>query len=294
MQLRIAENFRAIFYAPFYAAQALGFYAREGVDLELIGSTVAGDGVSAVLAGAIDLTWGGPMRVIKARDQNPDSPLVCFCEVVGRDPFFLIGKSERSAFRLADLAGLRLATVSEVPTPWMCLQHDLRLNGIDPSKLDRIADRTMAENFAALCKGSLDVSQTFEPFASLALQSGAGRILHAASSRGPTSYTAFIATRDGMARNRAAFAGMARAMAHMRQWLSEHSAEELADVTAPFYPDVAREILVSALRRYGEAGIWACTPDISTAGFARLADSLLSGGFIARPPVYDDCISQVQ
>ena len=153
MRLRIAENFRAIFYAPFYAAQALGFYAREGVDVELIGSAVAGDGVSAVLAGAIDLTWGGPMRVIKARDQNPDSPLVCFCEVVARDPFFLIGRSDRPAFRLADLAGLRLATVSEVPTPWMCLQHDLRLHGIDPASLHRIADRTMAENFAALRDG---------------------------------------------------------------------------------------------------------------------------------------------
>ena len=87
---------------------------------------------------------------------------------------------------------------------------------------------------------------------------------------------------------------MTRAMVHMRQWLDEHGAEDLAEVTASFFPDVAREILASSLRRYRDAGIWACTPDISTAGFARLADSLLSGGFIARPPVYDDCVSQVQ
>ncbi len=125
MRIRIAENFRAVFYAPFYAAQALGFYAREGVDVELVNSSVAGDGVAALLAGTIDLTWGGPMRVIKARDQNPDSPLVCFCEVVARDPFFLVGKSTRPEFQLADLAGVRFATVSEVPTPWLCLQHDL-------------------------------------------------------------------------------------------------------------------------------------------------------------------------
>ena len=31
MKIRLAENFRAVFYAPFYATQALGFYAREGI-----------------------------------------------------------------------------------------------------------------------------------------------------------------------------------------------------------------------------------------------------------------------
>jgi hypothetical protein len=28
MPIKLAENFRAVFYAPFYAAQALGFYVQ--------------------------------------------------------------------------------------------------------------------------------------------------------------------------------------------------------------------------------------------------------------------------
>ena len=44
--------------------------------------------LSGLLDGTIDLSWGGPLRVLKARDQDPNSPLVCFCEVVARDPFF--------------------------------------------------------------------------------------------------------------------------------------------------------------------------------------------------------------
>jgi NitT/TauT family transport system substrate-binding protein len=31
---------------------------------------------------------------------------------------------------------MRIATVSEVPTPWLCLQEDLRQAGIDPARLD--------------------------------------------------------------------------------------------------------------------------------------------------------------
>ena len=198
MRIRLAENFRAVFYAPFYAALALGFYSREGVEIELVNSAVPGEGVAGLFDGTVDITWGGPMRVIKANDQNPESPLICFGEVVGRDPFCLIGR--RPSFRLADLTSLRFAAVSEVPTPWMCLQHDLREHGIDPERLVRAPERPMAANFEALCRNEIDVVQLFEPFVSLAAEQGAGDVLYAASSRGPTVYTTFIARRDSLAR----------------------------------------------------------------------------------------------
>src|SRR6202012_4738796 len=184
------ENFRAVFYAPYYAIGALGFYASEGVDVELITSAAPGDAIAHLADGTIDLTWGGPMRVMTAHDRDEQSPLVCFGEVVARDPFFLIGNS--NGFQLSDLARLRFATVSEVPTPWMCLQQDLRDDGIDPTTITRVDDRTMSDNYAALREKKLDVMQAFEPFVSQAEMDRTGTILYAASSRGPTVYTSFI------------------------------------------------------------------------------------------------------
>src|SRR5262245_55366139 len=292
MRIKLAENFRAVFYAPFYAAQALGLYSGEGVEIDLLDSSAPGDAVTAILDGAIDVTWGGPMRVMKARDQDPGSPLVCFCEVVARDPFYLIGRSNGAAFKLADLPRLRFAAVSEVPTPWMCLQHDLRDQGVDPDRVARAAARRMPENLAALRDGELDVVQVFEPYVSMALNEGAGDILYVQSARGPTVYTTFIATRDGIARHRAAFAAMTRAMRHMQHWLAGHSGDELAEVVAPFFPKIPRDVLASSLGRYLHAGIWSRTPDISREGFARLGESLLSGGFISRRPSYDDCVER--
>ena len=96
MPIRVAESFRAVFYAPYYAAIALGFYQREGVDVELIPSATPGDPASRLLDGTIDIIWAGPMRVMRARDFDANSPLVCFCEVVGRDPFYLVGRSGHS------------------------------------------------------------------------------------------------------------------------------------------------------------------------------------------------------
>ena len=288
MPIRLMENFRAVFYAPYYATVALGFYKREGIDVELKTSDAPGDAVPKLLDGTIDLTWGGPMRVMRAHDQDKHSPLVSFCEVVSHDPFFLIGKP--GPFRLADLAAKRFASVSEVPTPWLCLQQDLRDHGIDPDKPPRISDRTMARNYAALKAGDIDVMQAFEPFVSMAEQDGAGEVLYAASTRGPTAYTAFIATREACAKYRDEFTAMTRATAKMLAWLYANPAEQFATAVASFFPDVPKNILANSLQRYKDAGLWSRETRMIPQGFARLAQSLHSGGFIARMPGYDECI----
>jgi NitT/TauT family transport system substrate-binding protein len=140
MRLRLYENHRFVLYAPFYAAQTIGAYTAEGLAVELLPSPGVGLAEEALLDGMVEVLWAGPMRVMKHHDENPGSALVCFAEVVCRDPFSIIGQYPNPGFRLADLAQMRIATVSEVPTPWLCLQQDLRQAGIGPARLDRIAD----------------------------------------------------------------------------------------------------------------------------------------------------------
>ncbi len=289
-QIKLSENFRAVFYAPFYATLALGYFEREGVDVQLTESATPGSATTGLVDGSIDVTWGGPMRVMKSRDEANGPALVCFCEVVRRDPFYLVARPDSGAFALPDLARLKLGSVSEVPTPWLCLQHDLREIGIDPTGLDRVAGRTMAENLAALGRGEIDVAQMFEPFASEAVRTGKGRIVHAASARGDTSYTTFLATRRSVAKNRDAFAAMTRAVARMQGWLQGHSPQDLASVVQPYFGHVAPEDLVAAFTRYKAANLWADTTPVSRAGFDRLAASLHSGGFISRIPAFEDCV----
>ncbi len=290
MPIRLMENFRAVFYAPYYATHALGFYKREGMDVELLTSDAPGDAVPKLLDGSIDLTWGGPMRVMKAHDQDPLSPLVSFCEVVSHDPFFLIGRSSSKPFRLTDLQRMKFASVSEVPTPWMCLQQDLRDIGLAPAKLPHLSDRAMTRNYHALQAGDIEVMQAFEPFASMAEQDGAGEVLYAASTRGPTSYTAFIATRDACDKHRDAFAAMTRATAKMLNWVYANPPEELAAGVANFFPDVPKELLAHSLGRYRDASLWSRETRMIPQGFDRLGQSFVSGGSLAHPPRYDECV----
>lgn len=290
MKLRLYENYRFVLYAPFYAAHAIGAYAAEGLEVELLPSPGAGRAEQALIGGAADVMWAGPMRVMKHHDDDPGSPLVCFAEIVCRDPFSIIGRSPKPDFQLGDLARLRFATVSEVPTPWLCLQQDLREAGLDPDRLDRVGDRSMAENLAALRAGALDAAQFFEPVVEEALATGAGHLWYPASSRGRTTYTAFVTTRDRLVRDAEPLLRMVRAIHRTQEWLHANPAPAIAAAVASYFPALSESVLAGALTRYHTQGVWGTDPVLPEAGFERLRRGLVSSGFITRPVPFAECV----
>ena len=208
--ITLQETLRGVFYAPFYAAMARGAFAAEGVEIRFVSSPTPHQALEALLAGTADVGWGGPMRVNYGNRTIPGADFVCFAEVVTRDPFFLISRAERDVYTPAQLVGLRLGKVTEVPTPWLCLQHDLRLAGLDPASVRVVEGRTMAENAAALLAGDLDVTQCFQPYAEALVEQGC-HIWWAAAARGPCSYTTLYASRAVIAAKRTELVAMVRA-----------------------------------------------------------------------------------
>jgi NitT/TauT family transport system substrate-binding protein len=290
MKITLIENFRAVFYTPYYASIALGAYRDEGIEIELRASNDASKTLESVLAGHGQVSWGGPVRIMLALEKNPAARPVAFCEAVGRDPFFLVGQSPNPRFELKDLYGKRVATVSEVPTPWMCLQHDLRLAGLDPAKLRRISDRTMLENADALRARDVDVIQVFEPFVAQLEEEGAGHVWYAAASRGPTTYTTFNAPRAFLEEEGDTARRMCRAMYRTQKWIASRPAEDLADVVAPYFPQLSKSVLTACCHRYKALQVWNREPVMVRGGFEWLRDAGLSSGFITRRYAFENCV----
>ena len=279
MTLVLQESLRGLFYAPYYAALALRAYEQEGVEVRFAGAPGFGNAPNGLFDGSTDVAWGGPMRVNQLYGERADCDLVCFGEAVTRDPFMLVGRTPRADFAIADLATVRIATVSEVPTPWLCLQHDLRLAGIDPASLDRIADRGMAENMAALRGGAVDVVQLFQPLAEELSEDGSGHLWYAAATRGPCSYTTFYARRGVLAAKHDEFRRLVRGLYRTQKWLHAQPAEALAETVRSYFPEVPPARLVTALARYKSLGIWGRNPILPRDGYERLKDGMVSGGF---------------
>jgi NitT/TauT family transport system substrate-binding protein len=290
MAIRLSENFRALFYAPFYAAHAIGAYRSEGVDVTLLPSSGPARTAAALRAGEVDVMWGGPLRVLLTHAQDPTSATVCFCDVIARDPFFIIGREPRPDFCFADLAGVRFASVAEVPTPWLCLQDDLRRAGIEPATLNRTTGPSMAENAAALAAGSLDAAQLFQPHAEALIASGAGHVWYAAADRGLTAYTALVTRRPLLDTRRDELLAMTRAMTRTLRWMAAASGIDIARALREFFPSVAPDIFAAAIDRYRGLRLFAPDPVLRREGFERLQSAMRSGGALDRAVAFEACV----
>lgn len=290
--LIVVENFRALFYAPFYLAQTTGAYAAEGVVIDLQASPSPMASSRRIAEGSADVMWGGPLRVLMDRDADPAGDVQCFHAVVCRDPFFLIGRTPAPHFTFADLVALPFGTVSEVPTPWICLQHDLRTAGIDPASLDRRSGATMAQNADALRKGTLQVVQVFQPYAEQLIGEGFGHVWYAAADRGPTAYTTLVARRPVLTGRRSELMGMSRAIAKTLAWMAATPSREITPHLREHFPDLSPALLEACIDRYKALALWDDDPAVLRAGFEWLRTAMLAAGTISHAASFEACVDQ--
>lgn len=291
--VRVYENLRTLSYAPFYLAAEHELFSRHGVNVDIQTSASTTETAAGLLAGRVDVSWGGPMRVMKHHDEDPHCPLVCFCKVVGPEPFSLVGRYRNNAFKFSQLQGLRVGAVTDVPTPWLLLQEDLRREGIDPQNIDRGASGLMNENVRALADSQLDVIQVMEPFTGAALAAG-GYLWHRFSARGDVAFTSFYTTREFIQTRPEACRAMSAALQQALELVQAAPIEDLTGTLISYFPDYAPRAIAAGIARYRIAGIWQHGTSLLPAEFVRLKLALLSGGFIARDVPYHDAVATLE
>lgn len=287
-RLVLIEPFRAVFYAPYYVALERGCFAARGLEMALETAGTPDAAAARLQDGSADLAWSGPMRPMLERSRDPASTLRSFGAAVMRDPFLLLGMGARPGFALADLAGMRIAIPSEVPTPWWCFQHDLREAGLDPAACT-MRFMPMHEGAAALRAGTVDAVLLFEPHAA-ALEDDGAAVWYAAASRGPTAYSALYAVVPRIAAKREAFVQVVQGLGEALAWLHAASVEDLAATLAPRFPEVAPDRLLRAVARYRGLGLWSESTRLPREALDRLAASMISAGAMTHHPGYEACI----
>src|SRR5947209_11473234 len=271
---------RAVPYVPFYLALAGGYWKSEGLGIRHVVSPSTSRTATALLEGSVDVSWGGPMRVMMHHDADPDCPLVCFAQVVARDPFLLVARNRKATFRWHDLVGLRVAPAGDVPTPWMTFQDDLQRAGLDPTSIAGRRVRPMARNLEAYRRGAVDVVQVFEPYADDLVSEGRGHVWHRFTERGDIAYTTFYAPRRFTRARREACRRLVRGMARAQAGLFASTPSAIADAVAGFLPKLSHEALTRVIAAYRADGLWAKTPGLPPAPYVRLKAALVSGGLI--------------
>jgi len=102
--VRLNEVTHSVFYAPFYAAMHLGFFAEEGLEIELTNGGGADKVMTAVLSGQADIGLAGPEACIYVLLEGREDYPVVFAQLTKRDGSFLVGRTDE-AFSWEDLRG---------------------------------------------------------------------------------------------------------------------------------------------------------------------------------------------
>lgn len=288
--VRLVENLRAVPYAPFYYALSGTYFRDEGLAIEMLTAPSTPETAMTLLRGEGDIAWGGPMRVLLHHDSNSDCPLICFGQVVARDPFMLLGRAPKPDFRFTDLSGLEIGVATDVPTPWLTFQDDLARAGVDPDSIRRGPERSMSEAVEAFRASALDVIQVFEPWAHILQTEAGAHVWHRFSQRGDIAYTTFYASRRFVSESantcRRLMRGMTRAQADF------HAAPTatIAGCMQAYFPTLAAAALESMIDGYRRAHLWSRTPALPPAALLRLKAALVSGGLLQRDTPYERVI----
>ncbi len=292
-KVRVCEVTHSIFYAPQYVAMAKGFFAEEGLTVELSNGQGADAVMAAVLSGNIDIGFAGPEASIYVYNEGKEDHTQVFAQITRRDGSFLIARQPDDAFTWDKVKGKVVLPGRKGGVPYMALEHVLRKNGVDPAT-DTTLDNSVqyAMMTAAFTGGTGDYVTAFEPTASMLQQEGQGYIVASVGeAAGDVPYTAYFAKKSYMEDNHDVIQKFTNAIYKGQQWVATHTAEEIAEVVADQFPDTDLELLVKAVESYRSIDAWNENPVMSEESFNRLQSIMTEAGELTQIADYGQVVN---
>ena len=131
VRVRVSEVTHSVFYAPQYAAMALGFFADEGLEIDLMNGGGADKVMTSVLTGEVEIGLAGPEACIYVLlEGRRDAPRV-FAQLTQCDGSFIVGRQAED-FAWQNLRGKTILGGRKGGMPEMTLEYVMRKNGVIP------------------------------------------------------------------------------------------------------------------------------------------------------------------
>ena len=141
-KVTLNEVAHSIFYAPQYVAIQEGYFAEEGIDLNLVTGFGADKTMTAVLSGEADIGFMGAEATIYAYAEGAKDSVVNFAQLTQRAGNFLVAREEDPDFSWQDLKGKKVLGGRKGGMPEMVFEYILKKNNLDP-KTDLSIDQSI-------------------------------------------------------------------------------------------------------------------------------------------------------
>ena len=292
-KVTVCEVTHSIFYAPQYAAIALGFFEEEGIEIELSNGQGADAVMAAVLSGNMDIGFAGPEASIYVYNEGKEDYTQVFAQITRRDGSFLIGREPDKNFTWDKVRGKTVLPGRKGGVPYMTLEHVLRKNGLDPAK-DTVLDNSVQFSMmtAAFTGGTGDYVTAFEPTASMLEQEGKGYVVASVGeASGDIPYTAYFAKKSYIEKNSDLVQRFVNAVYKGQQWVATHTDEEVAEAVKDSFPDTSFDLLVKSVASYRAIDAWNTDPVMTEESFQRLQSVMTEAGELTQIADYGQVVN---
>ncbi len=291
--LVLNEVAHSIFYAPLYVAMENGYFAEEGIDLELVTGFGADKTMTALLSNEAQIGFMGPEATIYTFQEGANDVIVNFAQLTQRAGNFLVAREEMPDFSWEDLVGTEVLGGRAGGMPEMIFEYILMENGFDLA-----TDLTIEQGIdfgstaAAFSGGKGDFTVEFEPSATALELANEGYVVASLGiESGYVPYTAFSAKSSYLEENPETVQAFTDAMQRGIDFCKTATNEEIAEIISPQFAETDLETLTLIVKRYNEQDSWKENLVFEADAFDLLQDVLESANQLTERIDYNELVN---
>lgn len=273
---------------PIFAAQQLGYFEEEGLEVTLETSSGGAASLPLVAQGGLQISNAPPVSVILANQQGFDFAMLppsLDAEAASPGQTAVLASKTSGVTSLADLEGKKVAVNTINSVNWLYNRALLEKAGVDLETVTYV-EVPFPSMIDALTNGSVDAIDVPQPFFYIAEQTGKVATLgYTFSDVQPSApITAYAATQEFVDDNPRTIAAFERAMTRAVEYMrgNESEAKELIAEYTGAKPELVNEI---ALNKW--------STELSVEGIQETADLMFEAGMIEEKVDVSEYIPEV-
>ena len=288
------EVAHSIFYAPMYVAIEKGYFAEEGIDLELVTGFGADKVMTAVISDEAQIGFMGSESSIYAYNEGANDYVVNFAQLTQRAGNFLVAREPMDDFSWNDLKGTNVLGGRKGGMPQMVFEYILKQNGIHPSKDLKINQNIdFGSTAAAFSEGQGDYTVEFEPHATALEAAGKGYVVASlGEDSGYVPYTAFSARKSYIEENPELIQSFTNALQKGMDYVNTHTPEEIAQIIQPQFAETDLTQITTIVKRYHDQDTWKENLIFEEDAFTLLQDILMEAGELDTFVPYEQLVTK--